>query len=324
MLDGSRKQFQLGLIYLFGCMATFGVLPFSILRFIEGEYVKAAVDLVIVFAAAANALYALRTRKVFVPSVFAAILYSLAVIAVIYLNTPLYVFWLFPAVSANFFLLGSRTAVAVNILLVAAILPIAIELEDYIAGIGMIVSILFAAGMTFVFARLTRAQQTMLENFATQDALTNLGNRRLMDVDIRCCIDDFKRTQLPATIIVIDLDYFKLINDRFGHNVGDDLLVKIAELLRSRVRKTDRLFRFGGEEFVVLARNTPLSAAKVIAEDLRQHIALHIASPNGPVTASFGCAELNPDEDANQWFARADQAMYCAKEQGRNRVALAA
>jgi diguanylate cyclase (GGDEF)-like protein len=210
------------------------------------------------------------------------------------------------------------------VLLVAAILPLAIRLEDHIAGIGMIMSILFAAGMTFVFARLAREQQAMLENFATQDALTSLGNRRLMDVEIRRCIDDFKRTQLPATIIVIDLDNFKLINDQFGHSVGDDLLVKIADLLRSRVRKTDRLFRFGGEEFVVLARNTSLAAAKIIAEDLRKHIALHISSPSGSVTASFGCAELNPNDDANQWFARADHAMYCAKEQGRNRVALAA
>lgn len=323
MLDGSRKQFQLGLIYLFASMATFGVLPFCILRLIQGEYIKAFIDLVIVIAAGANAIYAWRTREVYFPSIFAAVLYSMATIAVIYLNNPLYVFWLFPALSANFFLLGPRLAVVVNLLLLAAIIPVALQVEERLASLGMIISALFTGGMTYVFAKLANEQQAMLETFATHDALTQLGNRRLMDEEINRCIQDFKRSGIPASIIVIDLDFFKTVNDEYGHVVGDELLIKLAQLLTTRARSTDRVFRFGGEEFVVLARNTPLAAAQVIAEDLRCHIEQNIISPAGPVTASLGCAQLADEEDAAQWFTRADQAMYSAKQQGRNQVVMA-
>lgn len=323
MLDGSRKKFQLGLIYLFVGMAIFGVGPFIVIRYLQGEYLKAFVDSIIVLAAAMNALYASRTGNVVTPSILASILYTTSTVAVIYLNQAIFVFWLFPAMTANFFLLGPRVAILVNLIMLCAILPIAARMEDYIAGIGIVVAFLFAGSMTYAFARLANQQQAMLETFATQDPLTGLGNRRSMDEEMRHCIDDLKRSQSPASLIVLDLDYFKAINDNHGHREGDDLLVKVAELLAARVRKTDRCFRFGGEEFVVLARNTALPAARVIAEDLREQIERHISSPTGAITASFGCAQLIDSEDIVHWLERADQAMYRAKESGRNQVVLA-
>jgi diguanylate cyclase (GGDEF)-like protein len=111
-----------------------------------------------------------------------------------------------------------------------------------------------------------------------------------------------------------------MVNDKFGHNVGDVVLAELATLLTKRVRKTDRIFRFGGEEFVVLARNTQLTDALVIAEQLRAQIELELRDPEGTLTASFGCAQLHPDETAEEWFIRADKAVYQAKQQGRNCV----
>lgn len=323
MLDDSKKKFQLGLIYLFALMATFGVAPFALMRYLQGEYLKAALDLLIVIIAAANAGFAYRTKSVFYPSIFASIQYSLATVAVIYVNTPLYVFWIFPAFSANFFLLRSPYSVAVNLLVVIAIIPIALQVDDTIASIGMITSLIFAGSMTYVFSLEADKHHRLLQSFATEDALTQLGNRRAMDLEMGRCIDDFKRNRISATIIILDLDHFKRVNDSFGHKCGDDLLVKIADLLRLRARKTDRVFRFGGEEFVLLARNTPLAAANIIAEDLRAQVAAQLVSPAGAITASLGCAELKQHETADQWFERADAALYTAKEEGRNRVVLA-
>lgn len=323
MLEDSKKRFQLGLIYLFAALATLGVAPFVVLRYLNGEYVKAALDLFIVIIAGANAWYAHRTQSVFYPSILAAMQYSIATIAIIYLNGPLYFFWIFPAFSANFFLLRTPFAVTVNLLIMLAMIPVAMQVEDPVAAAGMLAALLFAGSMTFVFSREANKHHELLQTYATQDALTHLGNRRSMDLEMTRCIDDFKRSGTPATVIVLDLDHFKEVNDNFGHQCGDELLVDIANLLRQRARKTDRLFRFGGEEFVILARNTHRDAARVVAEDFRTQIAAHIKSPAGAITTSLGCAELRSEETAIQWFERADRAMYQAKEDGRNRVVLA-
>src|SRR5690606_42164410 len=97
MLDGSKEQFQLGLLYLFAGLATFGVLPFCVMRLLQAEYLKAFFDFVIVVAAIANAFYAWRIRSIEIPCLIAAASYSISVIAIIYLNSALYVVWLFPA-----------------------------------------------------------------------------------------------------------------------------------------------------------------------------------------------------------------------------------
>lgn len=323
MFDDSKRKFQLGLIYLFGALTTFGVAPFCILRYLNGEYLKAAVDLLIVIIAAANTLYAHRTKKVFYPSIFAAVQYSLATLAIIYINTPLYVFWIFPAFSANFFLLRAPYSVIVNLLIVIAMIPIALQVDDNIAGIGMIVSMMFAGSMTFVFAREADKHHRLLQAYATQDALTLLGNRRAMDLEMIHCLDDFKRNNFAASVIILDLDHFKKVNDNFGHKCGDEVLISIARLLQQRVRVTDRIFRFGGEEFVILARNTSLPDAEIMAEDLRKQIAQDVSTPEGKITASMGCAQLKSGETADQWFERADSALYRAKDEGRNRVVAA-
>lgn len=323
MLDGSRKQFQLGLLYFFAGLATLGVTPFCVLRFLQGDYLKFTVDLVILVAAVGSAVYAWLTRKVFYPCVIAAVLYTASTIGVVYLNGPFFMFWLFPALAANFFLLSPRLAAITNLLLWAATIPVALTLDDHVAAAGILVSLLFAGSMTYVFAWLADKQHLMLETVATQDALTQLGNRRPMDDEMQRCINDFKRTQSAASAIVLDLDNFKTINDRYGHRVGDELLVNIARLLSARIRKTDHIFRFGGEEFVVIARNTSLSSAHLLAEQLRADISARISSPGGAVSASFGCAELKQGEEAGRWLERADQAMYRAKEEGRNKVVLA-
>lgn len=320
MLDGSKQQFQTRLIYLFAAMATFGIFPFAIFRYAEGEYLKAGIDLLIVLAAAINAFFAWRTNRIQESSFFAATLYSGGTLAVIYLNSPLYFFWIFPAISANFFLLKASPAIFVNVLLIMGIMPLALQLNDPVASAGMIVSVTFAGAMTYVFARLAEKQQTMLERYASEDALTGLANRRMLDIEMEQCIQDFHRSNLPASVIVLDIDNFKSVNDLFGHQRGDELLVNLSRLLSSRIRKTDRLFRFGGEEFVIIARNTSLEGARRVAEELREQIAQHIDEHNHGVTASFGCAQLQLKETATDWFERADQAMYHAKKQGRNRV----
>jgi len=324
MLTDSKNKFQRGLVYLFAILASLGVAPFCVIRYLNGEIANALVDLGIVVVALSSAIFTYRRgRATQLISNITATLYSAGAVAVAHLNEPLFVFWLFPALLANFFLLSAKAALIANLLSIAAILPIALQLKNPTETFAMLLSLLMCGSMAYVFALLTHRQQQLLQDYANQDALTLLGNRRAMDEELRLSIQDCARNQIPATLIVLDLDFFKMVNDKFGHNIGDGVLVDLANLLIRRVRKTDRIFRFGGEEFVVLARNTLLADAMQIAEQLRVQIEIELNDPDGALTASFGCAQLRADESLEDWFVRADKAVYQAKQQGRNCVVAA-
>ncbi|GGY75339.1 GGDEF domain-containing protein [Cellvibrio zantedeschiae] len=324
MFDNSTNKFQLGLVYLFAILAVIGIGPFVYLRYAQGEITHALLDLAIVCAAIGSAVYA-RWRGEATAAIlnFAAGFYTLGAIVVVHLNSPIFVFWIFPTVLANFFLLRPKRAIILNLIAIALVVPVAWRLGKTLDSLAMMSSLFFGSTMAYLFARLTEEQRLRLEIFASQDPLTMLGNRRLMDEELRLCTDDFARYKIPATLIVFDLDKFKDINDKFGHSIGDQVLINIGNLLSARLRKTDRAFRFGGEEFVLLARNTRLDEAAIIAEQIRVQITTHINGPKGTISASFGCASIQPEETREQWFVRADRAMYEAKEQGRNCVVLA-
>ena len=131
-------------------------------------------------------------------------------------------------------------------------------------------------------------------------------------------ISDF--TNQPLSLIILDLDHFKLVNDKWGHPIGDDVLKHSAELIKKSIRKSDILARFGGEEFVVLMPNTGIHEALVVAENMRQQMESSPCSIVGRVTASFGVAERRKNESFYNWYKRTDEALYCAKKGGRNLV----
>lgn len=163
---------------------------------------------------------------------------------------------------------------------------------------------------------------------ALLDPLTGLFNRRAMDAHLAMLVTSGDR---PATsLLVIDIDNFKTINDKYGHSVGDSVIRNVAELVRKSIRGHDLAARFGGEEFVVILADTPASGAMTVAESLRLRIELlrlkrtrdgeHLA----PITASIGVSEMLPGDTAETLINRADDALYAAKNAGRNRVVLGA
>jgi diguanylate cyclase (GGDEF)-like protein len=162
------------------------------------------------------------------------------------------------------------------------------------------------------------------ESHAATDPLTGLANRRTLDDALRRMSAQASRTMQPLAAIVLDIDWFKLINDRYGHDVGDDALAAIGEVLREGVRDSDLVSRLGGEEFVILAPDTNVEGAETLAEKLREAIALvEVPGVDEAITASFGVAAIPDDATTGEGLLRrADRALYLAKELGRNRVAL--
>lgn len=166
-----------------------------------------------------------------------------------------------------------------------------------------------------------------MEDMARHDYLTGVSNRRLFEQLGSAEISAHYRHNKPLSLMLIDIDHFKNINDTFGHSCGDRALIKVAEIISTRVRAEDIVARLGGEEFVVLLPETTIENARVVAEELRHSISeTRFKSLNSnktiSLTISIGLVSLNHDEKIplDEFIDRADKAMYNAKKHGRNRV----
>lgn len=209
--------------------------------------------------------------------------------------------------------------------------------DENVRTAGLIVPLVFFVGACFVWLAVRLAWQMsqtlvrvdLLEKESVTDPLTRVHNRRYLDQRLGMEIARARRSRSPLSILLLDIDYFKELNDRYGHPAGDQVLDQVAQVISSSVRATDVVGRYGGEEFLILAPNTPLSDAVLLAERIREAIAARRFSTvdmKGQlqeicVTASIGVAALERTmHEAQQLIRTADQRLYQAKGQGRNRV----
>jgi diguanylate cyclase (GGDEF)-like protein len=166
-----------------------------------------------------------------------------------------------------------------------------------------------------------------LQIMATIDGLAGVLNRRRFMESATEELARARRYARPLSVIAIDLDYFKTVNDRFGHGAGDDVLAALAQTLQAQTRRQDIVGRLGGEEFAVILPETTIETAIALAERMRVEVSMVKLSVGGvplTVTTSLGVAEMRPsDRTAEDLLGHADQALYRAKQQGRNRVEVA-
>jgi diguanylate cyclase (GGDEF)-like protein len=164
--------------------------------------------------------------------------------------------------------------------------------------------------------RQMRTQHELLEQLAFVDPLTQLANRRRM----YAVLEERLTKAQTFSVLLCDIDYFKQVNDRFGHDVGDQVLQQVAHVLRDNIRTSDSAGRWGGEEFLLVLPNTNLTEASLTAERLCQAITAMVQLEDFTVTLSIGAAEYLHRDTSDQLIKRADRALYVAKQTGRNRV----
>jgi len=159
-----------------------------------------------------------------------------------------------------------------------------------------------------------------LETLHITDSLTGLYNRHKLDWELLSEINRADRFEYSFGVILLDIDYFKSVNDTYGHLVGDDVLIDLAKILKENTRQTDIVGRWGGEEFLIIVPKADEEGIKKLAETLRAAIENHIFNLVKTKTASFGVTLFIDNDCIDTMIARADKALYVAKEQGRNQV----
>ena len=159
----------------------------------------------------------------------------------------------------------------------------------------------------------------MLIKNANTDRLTQIPNRAYMILQLEYMMKHSRRNDLPLSVIFLDIDHFKHINDTYGHRSGDGVLVELSSLMSQRLRESDILGRWGGEEFVIILPQTALKEAIGVAEKLRQMIESH-RFDHGKATCSLGVAQMIEDDTDETLVHRADAMLYVAKSHGRNQV----
>ncbi|MFE8070488.1 GGDEF domain-containing protein [Marinobacteraceae bacterium S3BR75-40.1] len=213
--------------------------------------------------------------------------------------------------------------VAANLIFIGKALALA-GAVDWVATSNLILSSLAVLAFSHAYEIGRESAHRRLAQLASTDPLTHLGNRNRALTVFDLQKQRFIREGSPVSFILIDLDYFKRINDNHGHDAGDALLKHIALLIAARIRATDCAFRLGGEEFGIILADTRKAQATKVAEDLRRVIEAHTTTHRGTplrITLTAGVAELGPDGDTFEAMHKAaDRRLYRGKERGRNCV----
>jgi len=246
--------------------------------------------------------------------------------------------WCYPLTMVIMLLQGFRKGViAVLVLLVIAVLLFFYPYLHFVSAdyslsfkIRFIASFSALAVLSFIYEymrwRSTETYVAMsqeLDKASRTDVLTGLANRRDMQDRLDAEYARFTRHDHCFSVIMADLDHFKLINDRYGHTVGDDLLVMMSHLFSSGVRRQDVVSRWGGEEFLILLPETRLDQAMLVAEKLRyaaETVDLSDLGVDDPISSSFGVQSISANENLYELIAEADRMLYEAKRRGRNQV----
>jgi len=200
------------------CLAgTIGIFPFAIYRYINSQWLLSSIDAVLVLGVVVIGVYVWKSRKIRSASIVLTLFYMIGMVAVIYVEGPALIYWTYPTMTAAYFLLRPKEAAIVNLFALVILIPVlGAELETIVLS-SFLVTIFLNNIFAFIFANRMQMQHEELTRQATRDSLTGIGNRRLFDEKVRECVALRQRKQQKTTLIILDIDHFKKINDTFGH-----------------------------------------------------------------------------------------------------------
>ena len=302
---------------ILGCIAAFG---FSALQFLRGDHITGLISFSggIYFA---TVVYVLTVRHHYLWKGRGFVLFfPTTILHTLVLHPEYGIFWAYVGIISFFLLLEFKDACisvvifdALTFYLVNLNYPLPVQLRIY-------ATLLLVTIFTFLLSFFINRLLLTLNVLVTRDSLTNALNRHTFHTSIENTLSTFLRYKTPASLFIFDLDKFKSINDTYGHQTGDRVLVTVSKTIQNRLRGSDRLFRYGGEEFAVLLVQTGQDDALKLAEELRTLVEKQEYNIDRAVTISGGVSEVREADSVNSWIERCDMALYEAKSGGRNKV----
>jgi diguanylate cyclase (GGDEF)-like protein len=318
-----RSEFEFSVVVWIGLLAMLVISSMAIFRFFTGHVSGAVTNTVIVTLIGCVLAYAAFTPDSKRASRLFAVIATLACLGSTIMLGRTGFLWAYVVLWVNYLLADRRLALPLNLVLISGLL---FQHELFDTGperLTFVVTALLITGCGYLYSNRFDAQRRLLEELATHDPLTGAGNRRLMRRQLDQAIERFAADGRQSTLLVLDLDDFKSVNDEFGHEAGDRVLEHFAEHVRTLLRSDDGFYRMGGEEFVILLPGMNDDTARKALPKLHQRLSGSVTGPDGPIRLSAGVATLAAGEDWSRWLARADNAMYRAKRTGRDRLLFA-
>lgn len=319
----SRHGIEMTVMNYCGVTTAVVVSAFVVYRYATGDLFGALVNAVIVVLLVSVLLLSRVSRMRETALILFGFTISLSSLLSAMLVSPNGLLWTYLVLWINFLVLPRNLAIGCNLIIIITLTASPELFDSLLHQISWLTVAVLISGFGLIFTNQLREQRRILSELATLDPLTGAGNRRLMQHDLETAVAERHRSHRPATLMVIDLDHFKQINDAYGHETGDEVLSEFVTELRETLRTEDGLYRLGGEEFVVLLRDMDNDRAHAHLDELHGRLSGRIHSPDKPLYFSAGAAVLNEGENWSKWLARADHALYEAKHAGRNRLIIA-
>ncbi|MDH5432434.1 MAG: GGDEF domain-containing protein [Gammaproteobacteria bacterium] len=314
MTEKSKEE----IVTLSICIAfVLAVAPFAVIRALNNEWTIAIFDAVLCITMLLLGMYIHFTKRIDIARVVFSLIILSAVMTTIYLKGRDQILWAYPALISLFYVVSPKTALKLTAAYLFILIPIVYPTMNIFQLISFSITLFITIFFCYIFAKQSLKQQDKLVSISLTDPLTNIGNRRALEYKLDEIRNIHKISDINSCLIILDIDRFKSINDTYGHQVGDNILIQLTKIISKRIRNSDGLYRYGGEEFVIVMPYTELRHAQIVAEQIRELVENnHIADLN--VTISLGVAELINKESSKDWVKRADDALYKAKNSGRN------
>jgi diguanylate cyclase (GGDEF)-like protein len=329
LLQRLKDNFHLSMITLVGGIASCTLLPYALYRLATGSYLVALVDLLMITVSTVSVWMAWRTGDTEKPGFLMAVVFCFGAVLVCLKLGQDVLFWIYPLMVFIFFLVAPIKALLLLLLMVSAIVSLHFAEQSSIFNnsfqlLAFITTTVITSIFAYIFAYRTHLQRQELRHLATTDPLTGAATRHSLTDELTEAIQQYQQKNILSGLMLLDLDHFKRINDNFGHQSGDQILSQLVPLLKQMIRQQDSVFRYGGEEFVLLIKDIQLADLHRLAEKIRHAVWHQLTLPDGSaLTTSIGLATVQHATDWESWLQNADVALYQAKHQGRNQVVIA-
>lgn len=319
-----HRRFDPRTIGILSSLVALALVPFATFHAIAGDWLMAVSAGVLVVLMVFIAVRSLIFASIAEPALVFVVLASCWTALLSAYRLPVAgLLWAYPVLALSYYFLRTRAATGVSLAFIACHLYLAQQWTDTQWNLRVAATLLLVVVFCWAFAVNNERQRRVLHKMASHDPLTGIRNRRELELAMDSAAHRLRHGGSTTTLILLDLDHFKRVNDEHGHGAGDRVLVKTARTIESCLRDHGQLFRFGGEEFAIVLDDTPKMRGVALAQQVLAQVRAQQHGSMGQLTVSAGVAVLHHGEPIGRWFRRADAALYRAKLGGRDRVEIA-